>query len=336
MSHGIMDLDRLAVGYTDLYGKAWHDHPNCEHFNGPVTLEQAEKVFDYEVEKVPVVLQGTDIPIPGNYALIRKDDGEITIVYPTVGERYVVIQNSELLIWIEAGLLIPYKDQVSIESVGTLSNGQTSFANLHLLEHGVPGDNSKTVTRLMYSNSFGGKSYMACAHTTRVVCANTLRIATAQGASNATLKKFRHTKNAAEKIENHLIELSGVVQASQEHFVQLDHLATQKADSRVVENFFDYFLPIPKDDNSEPKEGHALTRRTNQREAILELFEDKDDLQGGIARTKYALLQSVTDWADHKATVHKGTDMMDRYWDGIYGTKDKLKQSAFDAMLAMN
>lgn len=332
MSHGIMVLDRLAVGFVELYGKAWHDHPNCQHLDGAVPFETAEAIFDYEVEKVPLVIAGTDIIVPGAYSLIRRDGDEITVLYPAVGERYEVIQNAELLARVQAGIIVPYN--VSLESVGTLLNGQKAFVNIILNEHTVPGDTSATVTRLMYSNSFGGDSYQACVHTTRIVCANTLRVAKAQGASNATIRKFRHTKNAAERIEEHLIDLADVVATVREHHEQMDALATMPMNSAEVEAYLDCLIPLPKDKDGELKEGRGLTRRQNQRDAILSIFEGKDDLQGKIARTRYSMVQAVTDWADHESSVRNGDDPMGRFWDGIWGNKDKFKQTAVELALA--
>lgn len=335
MAHGIMELDRLVVGFVELYGKAWHEHPNCKHVDGPVSFEDAEKTFEYVVEKRPVVISGTEIVVPGSHVLIRNDeiDGKTvtTIVYPSVGDRYIPIQNSELLAWIEAGILVPYN--VSIESSGTLLNGQKAFVNIILNEHTVAGDCSPTITRMMVSNSFGMESYMACIHDTRIVCNNTARIAQAQGASNKTLKKFRHTKNAAQKIEDHMVDLAEIVATTREHHQQLDVLSQMKMTGEQVNEFMDILIPLPKDDDGKDQEGRGLTRRQNQRDAILNLFENKDDLQGKIAKTRYSMFQSITDWADHESPVRNGDDVMGRFWDGIWGNKDKFKQAAWEAIL---
>jgi phage/plasmid-like protein (TIGR03299 family) len=354
MAHGIKELDRLAVGFVEKYGSTWHGHPNCKEIDGAVSFEEAEAVFNYNVEKVPTILAGTahleeprfdkdgkELPmlggilIPGSHSLIRKDgeDEKITIVYPAVGDRYYPIQNYELLTWVEAGILLPY--DVSIESVGTLLNGQKAFVNIILNEHTVPGDDSKTITRMMYSNSFGQESYQACVHTTRIVCNNTLRISLAQGATNKTLRKFRHTKNASMKIEEHLVELADVIASTRDHRSQMDVLATMKVTSKQVDDFMDMIFPLDKDANGDVKEGRGTTRRTNQRDAILNIFENCDNLQGGIARTRYSLLQACTDWADHDSSVRNGDDKMGRFWDGIWGTKDKFKQSALDSIMAL-
>jgi phage/plasmid-like protein (TIGR03299 family) len=338
MAHGIKELDRLAVGFVDKYGSTWHMHPNCEEINGAVSIEKAQEVFNYQVDKTPVVIQGTDIVVPGNFVLSRTDVNEAgetktTIVYPSVGDRYFPIQNDALLKWITAGVIVPFN--VSIESVGTLFNGQTAFVNLILNEHVVRGDQGPTVCRMMYSNSFGGFSYMACVHTTRIVCNNTLRCATAQGEVNKTLRKFRHTRNAAEKIEVHMVELGEVIASTRSHFDQMDLFAEMKVTCDQTNSFLDSLFPIEKDDKGNDKEGRGTTRRLNQRNAIINIFETCDNLQGDIAQTRYALLQAATDWADHESSVRNGDDQMGRFWDGIWGTKDKFKQSALTAIQAL-
>jgi phage/plasmid-like protein (TIGR03299 family) len=328
MSAGILELDRLIVGLTERYGKAWHNHENCRHLDGVVPFEEARETVDYEVAKVQAFLPA-DLgggAIDGSFALVRKgNDGNAVVLYPSVGNRYTEIQNGDIMDWLKASILDEY--QVSIESVGTLLNGQKAFLNLILNEHIVPGDVSPTVTRLMYSNSFGGDSVQACVHGTRIVCQNTLRMAGAQGAANKTLRKFRHTKNAAERVEAHMVDLAGVVAQVQEHHQELDHLASLQMTSADVEKVLKVLVPLPE------KEGRGKTRANNKRAAILDLFENKDDLQGQIARTRYAFLNAVTDWADHVAPVRGGDDEMGRFWDGVWGLKDGFKQKALDALL---
>lgn len=323
MSAGILELDRLIVGLVERYGKAWHNHPNCQHVDGVVIYEDAQDVFGYEVAKMPLFLENGKA-VTGANALVRTDTG--AVLWPSVGERYTEIQNAEILTWIKSAILDKYN--ISIESVGTLWNGQKAFINLILNEHIVPGDVSKTITRMMYSNAFGGDSVQACVHGTRIVCQNTLRAASADGAANDTLRKFRHTKNAKDRVESHLVDLSDVVASVKEHHCQLDHLASISMNADDVAAILDVIVPIPE------KEGKGKARAQNKRDAILDLFENKDDLQGQIARTRYAFLNAVTDWADHVAPVRGGDDQGGRFWDGIHGLKDDFKQKTLSALLA--
>lgn len=329
MSAGILELDRLAVGLIELYGKAWHNHPNCQHLEGVVPVEKAQEIFGYHVDKVQLQLpNGT--PVLGAHALVRMvDNGDGTtrpvVLFPAVGERYTEIQNDELLKWIKAAILDQY--QVSIESVGTLLNGQTAFLNIILNEHIVKGDHGKTVTRMMYSNSFGGSSVQACVHSTRIVCQNTLRMASAQGAAGNTLKKFRHTINAAEKVEAHLVDLADIVAKVRDHNANMDNMVSQRVTTEDVNNFLNALIPVPNED------GRGKTMATNKRQAILNLFENKPDLQGEIARTRYALLQATTDYADHESQVRNGDDEVGRFWDGVWGIKDGFKQKALDLLM---
>jgi len=323
MSAGIMENDKLVVGLVDLYGKAWHNHENCEHLDGVVPVEKAQDVFAYKVAKMPLFLaDGT--AVLGANALVREDTGNI--LWPSVGERYKEVQNDIFLGWVKEMILDKFN--ISIESAGTLLNGQKAFLNLILNEHIVKGDISKTVTRLMYSNSFGGESLQACVHGTRIVCNNTLRMASVQGAANKTLRKFRHTTNAMEKVEAHFVNLAEIIAEAKEHNEKMDYLASISMNSADVENVLGIIAPIPE------KDGRGKTVATNKRGAILELFENKEDLQGDIAKTKYAFLNAVTDWADHKSQVRNGTDEMGRFWDGIYGVKDKFKQQTMNALIA--
>ena len=330
MSAGILEHDKMAVGFIELYGLAWHNHEACQHLNGEVPLEVAEMIFDYTVAKRQLGFtnaEGIFVPVLGAHSLVREvEGGDDIILWPSVGERYECIQNNELLAWVQKSILDNY--EVSIESVGTLLNGQKAFVNIILDEHTVTGDESNTVTRMMYSNSFGGNSYEACVHTTRVVCMNTLRMASAQGASNKTMAKFRHTANASQKIEAHLTDLANITAVIKEHHDIMDQMATVKVNYEQVNIFLDGLLPVPE------KEGRGKTRSENKRAAILEIFDDNEHLKGKIQHTQYSLLQAVTDWTDHKSNVRNGDDEGGRFWDGIYGTKDRFKQKAVGLLIA--
>jgi hypothetical protein len=186
MSAGIMEFD---VGKVSGVQSTWHKLPQYTCFpDRPITVAESVEVATYPIEKQQLY-RGNGIPVDA-WSLVRTDK-DVTLV-PAVGERFTIVQNHHMVNFISEHLLAVYPD-LAIQSVGTLWNGATFFLNLSINEFQVKGDKSPTVTNLMYCNPLGKGSYVACAHSTRVVCANTARIAEAQGLANQSLKKFRHT-----------------------------------------------------------------------------------------------------------------------------------------------
>ena len=330
MSHCIEKHDKGAIGFTSILGKTWHGVESYQHFDGPINIEIAERIANYEVEKMPLFMKApTDNglsllkDVPTAHCLYRKDIGEI--IYPMVGDRYEVISNMEMLNYVN-GIFREYED-ITIESIGTLNNGQTLFVNLNVIEHTVKGDISPTVTRLMFTNSFGGRALTACVHQTRVVCMNTVRCAESQGASNDTLKKFRHTKNASAKVEAHVMDLASIVGTVKEHNQVLDNLAEMEVNTAYVENFLESLFPTQK------KEGASKTINTNKQKSILDLFEGKDDLTA-LKPTRYRLFNAVSDYTSNQMSLRGNIDTAKRFMnvaqEGSQG--DKLNQTALSLL----
>lgn len=326
MAHGIQKLDKgIVSGVTHT----WHGIPSyvCKP-DQSVTADEAREVLTYPVEKCQLYLQDGEL-VEGAYALKRTDHN--IILWPNVGERYTILHNNQVFESVVMGILSQYST-IQIESVGTLWNGQKAFVNLLVGEFHVKGDNSKTVNRLMYSNSFGGSSYLACAHSTRIVCDNTRRMATAQGMANETLKKFKHTASAGEKINQHFVDLAGLFLKIEEDKKILDSMVDMKIDQEYVKNFLDRLVPLPVI-RIEGESSRATTIATNTRDKIVDIFENCDNLQGTIARSRYALLNAVTDYVDHHSTLRNGDDAGKRFWNGLFDVnKDAMKQKAFDLL----
>jgi phage/plasmid-like protein (TIGR03299 family) len=324
MAHAIFDNDQLAIGYTADQGRAWHGMG--EHFDGPVPLEFAEAIFDYDVRKEQAfTLDATGNPVPaeGRFFLMC-DKGEV-VSPSTVTDRYEIIQNRQFIEMINGGILTQYDTQ--IETCGTLFNRARAFINLVVMEHVVKGDISPTKTRLLFSNGFDNTSYMACANQIRVVCNNTFRAASAQGKANGTLKKFKHTAQALSKVEEYAVDLAELMGAIKLHNDQLDHLAEQEMSVDETNDFLANLFDLTPE--KVKKGGRGVTVATKKMGEVQALFEDKDDLQGDIARTRYAMLNAVTDWSDHDRKLRTGEDAGSRMWDGVWGQGDSLKQKAF-------
>ena len=333
MSHAIKEHDKGAVGFTQVLGRTWHGIESYKHFDAEVNIEMAERVADYEVVKMPLYMQ-KEIPavngmslkvnreVPKAFCLYRPDVD--TILYPNVGEAYEIVSNMELLNFLENSLFSEYGN-LKIESIGTLNNGQNMFVNINVVMHEVSGDISPTVTRLMFTNSYGGSSLTACLHQTRIVCMNTLRIATAQGKANDTLKRFRHTKNVSSHVQGHVLDLAGIVGEVHEHNEKLDFLATQSIDSAYMNTFLESLFP------SENKEGRTKTLAENRKDKITEIFESKVDLVQ-LPDTRYKLLNAVTDFTSNTGLNSK-KDTAQKFMDvAKKGSTDDINQKALQLL----
>ena len=330
MSNAIKEHDKGAIGFTSKLGRTWHGIESYKHFDSSVNIEQAERVVNYEVVKAPLFMQkpaGNGLVMPKKvekaYCLYRPDVD--VILYPNVGESYEIISNMEMLGYLK-GIFEDYNN-LKIESIGTLNNGQNMFVNLNVVEHVVNGDISPTVTRLMFTNSYGGSSLTACLHQTRVVCMNTMRIANAQGKANDTLKRFRHTKNVSSKVNAHVMDLAAIVGEVKKHNQCLDYLASKKVSADYVDSFLENMFP------ENGKEGASQTTARNKKVAVLQNFSMKDDLVA-MPMNRYRLLNAVTDYTSHTMSITDADNLGKRFMNvaKVGGAGDKVNQKALQLL----
>lgn len=338
--------DKGAVGFSAELGMTWHGFPEYEMINGPLSLAKVREKVIYPVQKIALApaLTGEQLSVltanvgeetlkrilastvPTMFALMRMDTGDVLYDY-SVTDDYTVILNEEFLATMEASLLAKFPE-VGIESCGTLFAGRVAFVNILLDVAEVKGDNSKTAFRLMYYNAFGGKSIAAGMHGVRIVCNNTLTWAEAQAAANNTLAKYKHVSGAPGRVQAHLVELAELHSCVKEHKATLDRMAEQTMTDAEVGAFFTVFIDIP--DEASKRMG---TRRQNKRDAIREIFETRDDLQGDIAQTRYSLLQAVTYYTEHETVGKRDVDEAYAYFDSVTGGgRDTENRLAFDIL----
>ena len=148
-----------------------------------------------------------------------------------------------------------------------------------------------------------------------------------EGKANDTLKKFRHTISASQRLEKHTVELADIFEESTAQKARFNLLASQQITPKFIDQFLENLSP------TQDKVKRGLTMATNRQDAIKELYEGKADLTD-LPNTKYRLLNAITDYADHEMTVKNGDDEGKRYWNIIQGSSHKLKQQAFEMLLA--
>jgi len=324
MAHGIMEHD---IGYCQ--GEStWHKLPQYKVIpERAISFDEAMSVAKYPLVKCPVFREKEPQQfevIPEQFCIIRHDKNVVLV--PAVGDKFTLTDNSFMLNRINEGLLYEYPD-LKIESVGTLYNGATFFLNLRVGEFRVKGDASPTITNLMYCNPLGRGSYVSCAHNTRIVCNNTERAAEAQGVMNASLKKFRHTRSAAEKIQEHLLEMAELKLELEKRVDALNMLAGEKITDADIDQFLDSILPVPEED------GRAQTIAMNSRKGILDIMhgrQHRETLEEPM--TKYGLYMAYTDWVDHGKTSRNSDEAAIMY-DGILGTRADSKEKVFQSLV---
>lgn len=322
MSAGIKQFDSGV-----LQGNSWHMNPQFIHQDIQVTIDQVRKVFGWEMEKLPLFFtnkKGEKIEI-GEFALVRKDTQHILV--PSVGGKFTAIPNDVMIDIVQKGILAKFPD-LSIEGAMTLDNNSIGIVRMIGGEFQVKGDNSPQKTRMCFVNPLGKGSYTVFVHNERVVCANTLRVATAEGVANKTVKKFGHYRNAMDKVNIAMEEIAEYQLGLKKHVEILNMLTKVDTSAKMIETFLSKLIPIRE------KDSDVLTAHSKEkRDAILAQFNTDQDLKGGVATSAYGLLQAVTYWIDHKKG-RASTDPAARQWDDMTGKGMEFKENAFNLLTA--
>lgn len=179
----------------------WGDANNVSIIT-PETAK-ADPVLDWKVERAFSYheYKGVKYEQPGKYHLVRTDNPSITLG-AQVGENYDILQNDEMIDWLE-----PYlnRDYLSIAGYGYFNHGRTVFIQCNNdFKKSVDGD--EVGHYFLLRNYHGGGCFEINFCTIRAICQNTLSMASNQGDKI----KIRHSSNMRDDMQtvHHRINLA--------------------------------------------------------------------------------------------------------------------------------
>lgn len=215
-----------------------------------------------------------------------------------------IVTNSEMYDIAEAvqGL----GSDVRYETGGSLRGGRSVWLLLRLDEPLVlKGDpNGATLQYFALQNSHdGGGSFRGQAINTRIVCANTSRMADMSAKANGTEIVFRHTKNVKDRIEEAKQALSMWRTSVDEWKVFNEHLLSMKVTDAQREEFIERFVPAPA---AQIVSKRVLTNIENARADLRSIFAS--ETSEGVKNTAYGLVQGAVEYSQHFRSTRGKTD----------------------------
>jgi phage/plasmid-like protein (TIGR03299 family) len=253
--------------------------------------------------------------IEDKLVLFRSDTGAPLGV---VSDSYKVVQPREVLEffreWAQA-------NACTIESAGVLFGGKRYFATAKMSDGVFVGEGDKVVPYVLLSTSADGSLATEGRITTvRVVCNNTLRLAS-KGASS-----FKVSHRSAFKAE----ECRGIIEAAHEEFgAFMDmsrKLASIKVESKLAEDMTALLLTTPTRDADAARDSAGFTR-------IMSLFQGggKGSTLESSRETAWGWLNSATEFVDHHVRARSDEN---RTAAALWGPGADLKQRAVEIALA--
>ena len=304
---------------------AWHGLGNVLP-EAPTTAEAIVAAgLDWDVELVPLVTADTQAEVT-HRATRRATDKKILGV---VGPDFEVLQNKEAFGWFD-----PFIQQkgATLESAGSLREGRRVWILAKLNRDPMwvlPGDQVEKYLMLAHGHD-GSLSVHAGFTPIRVVCANTLRMATTDGRS--ALLRIKHTKNIKDTLEK-VQEIIDMADATFEATAdQYRILAKRQIDAETLRRYVNIVWKAPKKVASDEQSETPEQVRESIHRQITNLFESGKGVEiPGVRGTWWGAYNAVTEYIRHE----RGSDANRRIDSALFGQGALLNQRALDKALEM-
>jgi len=257
--------------------------------------------------------------IPG-LANIRSDNffhlGNVT-------DKYKVVQNCEAFDFVDN---LHQDGIIKYEAAGSLKGGKVVWMLAKMpQEFEVVADDKLEQYILFTTAHDGSRAIRVMPTSVRVVCWNTLSLATANESKGLTI---RHKGNIMEKLD----EARKCIQTSQKKFDEFhgsaQKLTTVKFDIEQLKAMT--YLLFPKE------KGKNDTRRAKARAGIMAAFTDDPQNIDGVRGTAWAAFNAITQYVDHESS-YKGKEtgvIAEARMDSLLlGANARLKDNAYKVMV---
>ena len=324
-----------TMSFVSAIEPAWHRTGTV--LPGKFTAEEAILYANmgYIVAKAPLYAKFSDdksLPdkergclLDENFATYRTDTKE---VFGVVGSRYEVIQNTAAFGFFDS---IVGEGKAIYETAGVLGKGETIFLTAKLPNNIVlPGKDIIDLYIVFSMGHDGLKSVTAMFTPTRVVCANTLAIAMANGQNKVTIK---HTKSALDKIKEAGKVMGLVNKTTEVHSELLNAMAKVRiTDDQLTEYIKLVFLTEDERKRLATTGDHKLAEIATR--TVGTMYEVADFALSGIGQdtlstkgTLFGAYSGVTGWLFNKKEYKNDDARMNSLI--FEGTDFKLNNKAF-------
>lgn len=294
-------------------GEAWHKLGTVVETEQ--TAENAVKLaqLDYNVVKSDLFTQ--DKRVDSHVAIIREDTQEILgITTP----KYKIVQNVNAFSFFDT---VVGEGQAIYHSAGALGKGERIWILAKLPSNIVVGKDDTLEKYLCLTTSHDGKSSLKMYFTPiRVVCQNTLNMSMSDSKNGISI---RHSGDIKRKVD----EAREILNISIDYYKQYEQIVNQFEEKPLmvseVEKYFEKVLAFPEDEVS--------TRKENQKNTLLHLFEYGKGQQLGNKHSLWKAYNSVTEYVDHHSSVKNlssnPSNKLSNIW---FGNGAKIKQKAWE------
>lgn len=339
-------VDNIRVGYTGPDGPAWWARDNYmtdgSHFDGPVPVEEVERLLSVEFVEGTVFSTFTDAS--GNKQSVQ-DKTRKTIVAlndrfaddagSILGTFKLGYQVHDYKQWTAdqiAAILDTSRGELGTKSVGLLKNRGVAFMQAQLTGSGLEVGGFEFTPYILAATSVDGSlSSTYATGVTAAVCDNTLAAALS---SAVTKFKVKHSRNSAGKLADVRDKLGLVYQAADDFIASATALQSVDVTAKDFSAWLDEMNgPVPPADPKSSTGGAKYTNAVKLRETY-EAMWNHDAKVKPWAGTAFGVIQLSNTYNTWKRNVSgaDGGRMERTYLNMVTGVTAKEDASALDAL----
>lgn len=281
--------------------------------------------LDWSADKYPVHthFQGSEIPVPDRYAVVRSDKG---VVLGDVGKAFVPVQNRDL---VDFGSVLKTEADTDWDAGGSMKGSQVAFLSFKVPHSIVVAGSDQVDSYVLLSNGHNGSHALRGAVMPyRLTCSN--QVAGAFRSAKMSFS-FRHVGDMTSKVAEARAALGLVGNYMDEFEVIANSLADIDVDLTFYEDFVSELIVIDG-------EGGVRTNaaKARQRAALRQNWNASETLTPDLRNTGWGAFNLVTEVIDHgnldvrKSKQDKGER---RFLSSLEGPGATMRQRALDLLL---
>lgn len=285
--------------------------------------------LNFEVETTPA--HDPEGNALGNYNLIRRTD--TNDVLGVVGKRYNVINNREMF---EPFDSVVREHGAQFESAGVVKNGKICWISAKLPEDLVvktKGGNDlyeQRVVMLTYHDGLRRNSYFT--YNNRVICNNMLASLQAKGRKTLGV---RHTPSWQAQLDAAQNAFATSVQDMFSFKQVAERLSSVEMSDNQAQMFATRFVSKWMDEDEKKKQDKSRSDRSKTIETtkVDNLLNYYTEGMGNEGKTRYDMLNAVTEYLDHRTTKDPNKNASNRLISNFTGQAANMKRLAVKELL---
>lgn len=312
-----------ADGYAEMafVGQTpWHGLGQELQVDADMDAWRKAAGMDWTIEQAPVQYatpDGAVMEFDSRFVQYRSDTKAGLGI---VSERYKPVQPAEVLEFFSD---LVEESGFRLHTAGTLFGGRRMWA---LAETGKFGEVTKGdgVGAFLLLSTSADKSLATTARFTsiRVVCNNTLSMAVKDGSHSVSFSHSRHFDHDLMKAK-----LGAAVQSFDAFMLMAQHLKKQKMTVAAASEFVAK-ISLSKEQLKDPDYKPADNRMYGK---VIELFEGAAKGAELAGRTKWGMVNAVTEYLDHHHPARTADARLNSTW---FGSGDAIKAQALELLAA--